>query len=268
MTNTCNFFRFVSCDTWKRIKLARRGGFKIYETTVTQNILYYFYLFRLRNSSNIQLFESTDEKTNGNDLEILINTSSGYIKLPTQAKIIYSNGKYSALKHKNQIHDLISYAALPTVKGIPLYIFYNYYDSGFNFPSSLCNLAVKKEDYGCTFCNAFTLKNNFATLGVDADGYQNWVIPTFTDLHPQYCDPFWRIVCCHSSTDDINNLKGILKVGDLKLDISTYTLDQLNKERFWRPLNMDDNDNKSKNLDRSNESGEIGFNPRFRIRVD
>lgn len=265
--DTCNLFRFLSCDTWKRIRLARHGGFKIYETTVTQNILYYFYLFSLRNNTHIELYESTNEKTNGNDLEIVIKTSNGYVKLPTQAKIIYSNNKYNALKHKNQVHDLIRYSSSNPVKGIPLYLIYNYYGDHFTFPSTLCGVTLKKEDHGCTISNAYTLRDNFAIHGLDKDGFQNWIIPSFKDLHPNYCTPFWRIVCCHSNLNTLNNLKEILKVNHLDLEIRTYTREQLQEEGNWR-LFLPDNDDGTGSKKEIDNQGQIGFNPKYRIMID
>jgi len=269
--NTCNQFRLLSCDTWKRIYLARRGGLKIYETTITQNLLYILYLFKSKTSSHISIDESTDEKANGNDLEIVVNTASGFVKLPTQAKIIYVNEKYSALKHKNQIHDLITYASTGKVKGIPLYLFYNYSSSHFLIPQSICGKTVNRKDYGCTICDAYTLRDNFAysALGSDKNGYQNWIIPSFSDLHPTFCNPFWVIACCHSNVDTVDNLRRVLKVEEYDLEIKIYSKDELMEETFWQPLSLENVDIEGDSLtyaDNINYSRkQSGFNPKFRI---
>ena len=265
----CDYFRRLSFDTWRRILLARKGGFKIYETTITQNILYHLYFYRWRHSTDILLFESTDESTNGNDLEFVLNTRNGYIKLPTQCKLLYTSNKYQSLKHSNQIHELIAYANSPQVRGIPVYLFYNFYDSYFTVPSVLCDIAVRPEDYGCSICSAVTLKDNFAyaSLGVDTKGYQNWVIPTFLDLHPAFCDPLWTLTCGHRATDGVSNVIRILKLNTPESDIKTYSLDELNTEKYWIPLDLEGTEELISHEKQTNETEE-GFNPRFRIVIN
>jgi hypothetical protein len=87
--NLNNFLNFFSVSIWDRIKFTRKhNGLKIYETTITQNFLYQIKLSIPSNESCFHMFESKNEKTNGNDLEIFIETSKGYIFFPTQAKII------------------------------------------------------------------------------------------------------------------------------------------------------------------------------------
>jgi hypothetical protein len=269
MSIPCDYFRRLSFDTWRRINLARRGGFKIYETTITQNILYHLYFFRRRHSANILLFESTDERTNGDDLEIILNTRNGYIKLPTQAKLLYASNKYQSLKHTNQLHELVAYANSPQVGGIPLYLFYNFYDSAFPFPHDLCSIAVRPEDYGCSICSAITLKNKFAypSLGVDTKGHQNWIIPTFLDLHTDFCDPFWILTCCHRASDDVANVLRILKLTTPVSDIKTFSLEELSSEKNWIPLDLESSEELISHEKQTSEIRE-GFNPRFRIVIN
>ena len=114
----CDEMKNLSIETWERIGFARsRPGLKIYETTITQNLLFELKKFSERHKiTQIDMFEATNEKTNGNDLEIFLRVGSKYLCLPTQAKIIYGNGKYPRMEHGNQINDLMSYSSLARLR--------------------------------------------------------------------------------------------------------------------------------------------------------
>src|SRR5688572_6394868 len=87
--NLCNFLQLVAYDTWKRIEFTRtRNGLKIFETTITQNILYEFRIYTdLFPTIPIRMFEAINEPMNGNDIELIIQTRHGFIIAPIQAKI-------------------------------------------------------------------------------------------------------------------------------------------------------------------------------------
>lgn len=172
--NLCDEMRRLSIETWERIGFARnRFGLKIYETTITQNLLFQLQKFsELCGSGNVKMYESTNEKTNGNDIEIFLQVGKSYICLPTQAKIIYANEKYPKMEHGDQIKDLIKYAK--TIDGYPLYLLYNYAKS---VPSSY-------KSYGCTLVSAHYLYKTYAYKKKT-----KWIIPSFLDLHPKIAEP-------------------------------------------------------------------------------
>ena len=256
MTKTCSYVRMLSFMTWRRINFCRNNKLKIYETTITQNILFFLFSFP-RLLPGIKLYESTDESSNGNDLLIEINTRNGLLKLPAQCKIIYSDGKYPALRHGDQINDLINYAESPGIQGIPIYIFYNWFDP-FTIVKNLCGIDVEASDYGCTYVDAYTLKNNF-TRGLDSNGYPKWKIPHFNDLHPNLCDPLWRLVCCHDHTMPGDNL---LQLFNLNMKDKKYVFHPDSEDTLagWREVVL------TKRIS-DGENNSTKFNPRFKIRI-
>ena len=99
--NAQDILKIISAHVWNRIEYARtRKGFRIYETTITQELLHYTILAAKESKFNIKLFEAESEKTNGNDIECFIETESGFVLLPMQAKIIYKNSRYDQMSHK------------------------------------------------------------------------------------------------------------------------------------------------------------------------
>jgi len=205
MNPNCSELINLSIETWERIAFARtRFGLKIFETTITQNLIYN--LTKNKTKNGIILFEAIDEATNGNDIEIFVKTKGGYLFLPTQAKIIYNQrNNYPKMEHGNQINDLIAYANL--YSGIPFYLLYNYYpNSEYAFTQNICGVKCKKEYLGCTLVSATYLLDNFAfkakiTKG-KRKGSPKWIIPKFVDLHNNNINsiakPWFILSCCGS----------------------------------------------------------------------
>lgn len=258
----CQFFRFLSQSIWSRIDLARRSGFAVSETTVTENILFEIYKEEIF-SSSVRIYQSLDEAANGNDLEIAIRSSSGFIKLTAQCKILKKSGRYDSIYHRNQIHDLVAYAR--DKKGIPIYIFYNFYKGAFTMPETLCDVDLVADDYGMTFCNAHDLKAGYATRGLDAKGFQKWKIPNFNDLHPSLCQPFFKLACCIDSSATPEDIRRA--TGDSISDISTYSLEELQNDPWWIPLS-DESYSSLPSYSRASTGQEKKFNPRFRILIE
>src|SRR4051812_9472921 len=83
----CDWFKMFSIETWQRIDFSRRrDGLKIFETTITQNLVFQLEFTRQMLSSlgygnRVFIKESKNEKINGNDLEILLQVGTNYIKL-------------------------------------------------------------------------------------------------------------------------------------------------------------------------------------------
>jgi len=128
---TNEILKLISLRIWAKIEFAKtRKGLKIFETSVTQDILQFMMLAASQSKFDIKLFEAKSEKTNGNDIECFIETNEGYILFPIQSKIIYSDFKYRKISHKvrgvEQIDILLNYAKKKG--GFPLYFFYNYYN--------------------------------------------------------------------------------------------------------------------------------------------
>lgn len=222
----------LSVETWERIGFARkRKGLKIWEVTVTQNLLYLLKKYSEYCSTSIQMLEATNEKINGNDIEICIKTKAGYILLPTQAKILYSTGDYPRIKHPSQIENLIEYAK--KIKGIPLHLFYNFDEIYAN------------DEYGCTIMKT---KKLLLAFGKGAGTY-DIDVPKFLDLHPSKAKPWHEFLCSGFEED---------------ADIQYYEKEELIKSTEWKEFTL--LEVKKEHLVDSNYRKL--YTPRFRIILD
>lgn len=71
--NLCDLFKLLSIETWKRMEHAYlKRGMKVFETTITQNLIFTINAFNEQYNLNIDIFEAADERTNGNDFELII----------------------------------------------------------------------------------------------------------------------------------------------------------------------------------------------------
>ena len=279
----CNFLQVLSADSWERIKFARtRKGLRVYETTITQNLL-----FELRRTKeivnammgryiwNIRIYESINEKANGNDIELFIPFNKGYLFFPTQAKIIYhqgfkgkhkmSNGNYPSMNHfmkttgKQQLNSLLAYAA--NRKGYPLYLLYNYVNNSLS-KASRCNIGFEEEQYGCSITSAKFINKQYYSGGL-------WNIPTFNDLHPKYAHPWFILACCFSKSNDLNDIASTYFPFDgefPKNDLRVYTSNEVDQSNGWRDFDLTEVPNEV--FREGDEQNQIAFIPKFRIVLD
>lgn len=71
--NLCELFKLLSIETWKRIEYAyMKPGVKVFETTLTQNIIFTINAYNDQYGLNIEIYESLNERVNGNDMELII----------------------------------------------------------------------------------------------------------------------------------------------------------------------------------------------------
>ena len=273
MKQLCKILRDLSQETWQRIQFARsRKGLKIYETTITQNLL--FELHRQGSNNLISIFEAIDEKTNGNDIELYIPYKTGFIFLPTQSKIIYKGGNYPRMEHGDQIKDLIQYAN--QMKGIPLYLLYNFIPN-VSLNNVICGITCTNEDYGCSVIGAKFLLNTFAYKRKDKNGNQKWNIPDFNDLHPYPAFPWFLPFCCDLSTDEKQKkVRGKFFSNFFGSDfdeVKIYSKGELEENKDWSPINFDKEAigselkvNKSNDSDlKIEELNNKTFSPKFRV---
>src|SRR5665213_1444353 len=131
--NLCNLFQLLATETWKRMEFAHTNDrMDIHEPTITQNLIFAINAHAQRYNLDITFEESTNERTNGNDLELILDyvDSNEVFYAPIQVKRLYQNGRYGAFPHDTQIKKLIDYAEDHNLgsypNGFPLYLFYNY----------------------------------------------------------------------------------------------------------------------------------------------
>lgn len=259
----CVLFADISIEIWERIKFSREQNLPVHEPTITQNLIFRFWQEAKNKDLPIQLYEANNEKSNGNDIELLLETDGGYILCACQAKISKKNEKYPTINHSvqgvQQVDLLINYAS--TFKGLPLYLFYNYsieYDYNPNI-----------ELYGCTIGNAHSIKDMFFTER-KRNGDIGWRIPSFTKLHYEYfiAEPISEVIfrLLHGGFLTLPSLA----IAHRKNDIKFYTREEIDENTFWHnlfPLGQIGfiTESNIQTLIQQAVKSEDGFNPKYRI---
>lgn len=193
-TRLIEWFQSYSLRVWERIefcKSTKRN--KASETTITEDLVYDFFLLSRRFDLPIQIYESNKERILGNDLEFAIETKKGYLLFPTQAKKIKSKGRYSFISHIVKLSGIFQIDLLENyaqkIKGIPMYLFYNHFDS-FEFYNEIKDLKkIVDFDisyYGCSVATSQTVQK--------FKKGQKWNIPTFWDIHPHSGVPIFHLL--------------------------------------------------------------------------
>ncbi|MBL7936035.1 MAG: hypothetical protein JNM51_09550 [Bacteroidia bacterium] len=232
--NLCDLFKLIAIETWKRIEFAYlKPGVKIYETTITQNLIFTINAYNDQYNLNIEIFEADDEKTNGNDFELIIKFPKEGIEYyaPIQAKKVYKNEKYTSMDHGNQIATLINYAA--DRNAIPFYLLYNFSPdvthNSVNYPSPF-------ELTGCTLIKAEHLFNNYYNQRTiykrDGTTTLGWQIPNFENLNPIPSFPWHQIVC----PDSAQSLLELLFAKDIAVGIDLNNIDKSKNNYGFFPL--------------------------------
>lgn len=238
----CDVFKAGAKDTWARIQFSRTTPrLKIHETSISQNLVYEMRLLKERHPSiDYTLYESTDEKANGDDLELCVRQlDERTVTYAIQSKIIYhrrlkagiklTDGYYKQLKHlvgkvphkKRQIDLLLDYASANGF--IPLYLLYNYVLKDFG-------LGVEKEHYGCTAINAQYLKDNYT--GIDGNLKDN---VKFSDLHMSPAFPWHELVCNLMTLSDLDLRTKLGLAKDYRLSTTDIANDEIQLK--WVELN-------------------------------
>ncbi len=231
-----SWLQLYCVQTWNKIGFARnRKGLKINETTITQNLVFDFWLLAAESNLPIELYESKNEKANGNDLEIIVETDKGFLLFPCQAKIIQKNNSYSTIHHKNksrsayQMDMLLNYANRN--KGIPIYLFYNIYSNYKRCYQIEEEVGFPLDYFGCSIISTNYLKENFPVKKKNEKG--KTVIPSFEDLHPFIAlaiHDFFKDV----QARDINQLLNF--IGHSQNDIHYYTEAELQNDKLWKDM--------------------------------
>lgn len=268
----CSVFQAAALDTWNRIGFSRSRFFlKIHEATITQNLVYELILLKEQMGLSYRIFEATEEFRNGNDLEILVRTSTGnYFPFAVQAKIIYhntikgqrdlSNGTYFQLPHEvrgvPQINLLLDYAE--DNKMVPLYLLYNYVQSSLPL-GNLCGIEFNLSQYGCSILHAQTL---LIDSFMQASKLRRNI--NFTELHPFFAYPWFILTCCFQfyKREEILQFYGM----DIPTSkISDFTDNDIGRSQQWRELNYETLI--SQNVEKNEKLTIKKFSPRFRIMI-
>lgn len=159
-----NWLCMFARSSWERIEYARNNEhIHLFETTLTQNMVFEFHQFGKEQFWPIRIYESKKERVNGSDLEIVYHTKIGYLTLYCQCKIADKDLKYAAINHKSgnklQIELLIEHAV--NFGGIPIYLFYNYC-ANTNYNEKLQRLwRIPVQNFGCSIADAYYIYKEF-----------------------------------------------------------------------------------------------------------
>ena len=275
-----NLIKYASIELWNRIGLTMEfqkkiGFMRIYEVTLTQNLVYELCKFQYENSlSLVNLYEAKDEKTNGTDILVYINFPQGTLIFPFQAKLLTTfkekkDGSYKSFWHKNENGlqiDLLKAFANDLGSQLGFYLFYNH-------TSGNKNINEKEEFYGCSYISTHALEKSTSRK-------KNI---KFSKIHPKPAKPFYHFFKddgdSDSSYDDPSPLKGIsnevidffAKQG-MDVDeefISTlrfYTQEEIAEQNIgWNKISMNDPD-KNQNFERHKTSNDYDvFNPKYKL---
>jgi len=269
--SAAELIKYISADIWNRIGFVNNCSseefLRIYEVTITQNLIYEIYKFQKVNKLNlIQIQESKNERTNGSDLLLCVLFDRGVLQIPIQAKIMSANkenddGIYKYFHHKNksgiQIDLLENYAQM-LGSNLAIYLFYNFTNG-----SSYIDKNEQEHLYGCSFTatkNLFELKDSQKLY--------------FSSIHPNICKPFYhffqdggRFTIGNSSgnspTGTMDDVIDFYKLAGLDIDKSFveqlhfYNIEEIYGDDSWGNVNSIDNVNKDNNV----------FNPKYRMLV-
>lgn len=188
-TDTLNFLYEYGSRIWERMRFSRVRNQRISETTVTENLIFDFWYQAKKDHLPVEIYEAKSEKQNGNDLEVFIETSKGYLLTAFQAKILSKKGKYPNISHKvgdaYQIDLLVDYAKRRG--GQACYLFYNYHEDPAYYEKLEETGKYKYQQFGLTACNAELVKLKF--FKTIATGKTRVKIPAFESLHPLHAFP-------------------------------------------------------------------------------
>lgn len=273
---TSELIKLISSITWSRIEFARtRRGLKIYETTITQDLIHILYKYASESSGILKIMEAKSERTNGNDIEFYLETLNGYLFLPMQAKIVYDDFKYPMLEHTvgktSQIELLINYAKKKG--GHPLYLLYNYYNNLEYLKKMESITKTDFKNYGISYIDANILKSEYYNKILRRDKTLKWKIPDFSDLHPIHAKPFYRLWDDGKNKKNIqSSINQILGVDESHDNLRKYSIDELIDDEEWIDLNPSPSIGrtsqtiyKQSSEERDNYYDTKEFRPKFRI---
>lgn len=212
--------KFVSTDIYNRIgfvkKYFTKSFLRVYEVTVTQNLVYEILKFEIETGQKlVDFYEAKNENENGADLLLGLQVGTGYLKIPMQAKILNPhvkerNGTYNAFHHKNkkgmQINLLIDYAQRCGSR-LPLYLLYNY-----TFGSPDIAAGETEHLYGCSYLCAEKIPAPILA--------KNTI--NFSDFHPSPGKPWYHLFRKRKGGNDGNDPADGPELNDPNSDIKEF----------------------------------------------
>jgi hypothetical protein len=267
------WLKAFAIETWQRIAFTwtHQQG-KLYETTLTQNLVFQLHHQFYEKKLPFELWEALDENANGNDLELAVGTPAGYLLLPCQAKIVRPSGRYNKMNHstngKFQIESLLDYAQ--NMRGMAIYLLYNSSDNDSYIHRNWPKQYEQATTLGCSVVPAAYLYENYCHASL-LTGKRKWRIPSFEDLHPTPGLPLHEFIELLLAGTTI--LKHPWAFHMSQSNMRYYSYENLYNENSWKnltpPMHISDIPTRLDKRDADIEPRKQGglFNPRFRIMI-
>ena len=190
-------------------RAVQRPGIPITEWSITEKILFDLNQSRShypRHFGGVEMWRAQYEPTEGNDIDLWIQYSFGWVHFMVQAKRQYPSRHYEKIwehnRHGYQV-DVLLRASVG--KGTPLYLLYNTLPSG-RARETHCTYTSDATQYGCTVAHASRIRP-FLPAAVPM------TTPTFDRLHPSpptIAFPWIVLVCCkHDSKASLGRALGL-----------------------------------------------------------
>ena len=192
----------IASDTWRRLGQADLLGARLGEETLTDLLVLDMLPHRRMNAFSIHHPTKPQESLFGADLLLCIRYPCGTgRRLALQAKKLYPNGRYGALRHKDasgtfQIDKLDRFARW--WGAVPAYLLYNHVDPlPFHTPYWHCCRAHDSEQLGCTLVPSWGIRQAIRSRGGR----------TFPAIHAHAPTRPWRCVFdCDKSMQQVDDL--------------------------------------------------------------
>ena len=236
INKTSEFLYGYASRIWDRIRFARIRQQRISETTITENLIFDFWYQSQKDDVAIEIYEAKNERRNGNDLEIYIETKRGYLFMACQAKILNKKNKYPSISHKvgdnYQIDLLLDYGQ--SRGGIACYLFYNHSTDWETLEKLEARGKYKDTHFGLTACNAEFIKLKFFKPGPNALRKTRVKIPSFEDIHPLHGFPLPEMIRILRDETALDVIAEMAK--HINVNITYYTKDEIKEQHSWEPV--------------------------------
>jgi hypothetical protein len=189
LSKRCKLFESIATDTWNKIIRNHRTGNQAREIGLTSDIVSEIEDNRLSFPNiGVWALESRNERTNGNDLDIFVESTPGqFIWWALQAKVLNLDGTYHDIGSlrsggEYQWYKLNRFSAASGC--VVRYLLYNGLDNYRYNGNDICSRNFHEDQFGCSLVKTIDVER-FASAGP----------VNFHDFHPELAQP-WRIITC------------------------------------------------------------------------
>lgn len=189
LSNRCKLFEKIATDTWFKIIRNHRTGNQAREIGLTSDIVSEIEDNRLSYPNiGIWALEARKERTNGNDMDIFVESSPGqFIWWALQAKVLNLDGTYHdiATLRSGGEYQWAKLNRLSSASGcVVRYLLYNGLANYLYNGNDICRRNFDEDQFGCSLVKTADVER-LALAGP----------VSFDDIHYELAQP-WRIITC------------------------------------------------------------------------